>query len=213
MAGTTSASTTTAAARGAARLHWRVVDMVTAAILGVACGLIFVVWNQIGGAGYAAIDALTPGFGGLLAGIWYLGGVIGALVIRKPGAAIFVEVLAAAVSTAFGSQWAISTLYSGIVQGLGVELVVLLFAYRRFSLAVAMLGGIGAGVGAWVFEGFYGATPNFAKGTTYNLIYLGAQVVTGAVLAGLVGWLLVRALAQTGALDRFAAGREVRARV
>ncbi len=212
MAGTTSASTTTAA-RGSARLHWRVVDMVTAAILGVACGLIFVVWNQIGGAGYAAIDALTPGFGGLLAGIWYLGGVIGALVIRKPGAAIFVEVLAAAVSTAFGSQWAISTLYSGIVQGLGVELVVLLFAYRRFSLAVAMLGGIGAGVGAWVFEGFYGATPNFAKGTTYNLIYLGAQVVTGAVLAGLVGWLLVRALAQTGALDRFAAGREVRARV
>lgn len=187
--------------------------MVTAAILGVACGLIFVVWNQIGGAGYAAIDALTPGFGGLLAGIWYLGGVIGALVIRKPGAAIFVEVLAAAVSTAFGSQWAISTLYSGIVQGLGVELVVLLFAYRRFSLAVAMLGGIGAGLGAWVFEGFYGATPNFAKGLTYNLIYLGAQVVTGAVLAGLVGWLLVRALAQTGALDRFAAGREVRARV
>jgi energy-coupling factor transport system substrate-specific component len=29
----------------------------------------------------------------------------------------------------------------------------------------------------------------------------------------MVGWLLVRGLAQTGALDRFAAGREVRARV
>jgi len=195
------------------RLQWRVVDMVTAAILGVACGLIFFVWNQVGGAGYAAIDALTPGFGGLVAGIWYLGGVIGALVIRKPGAAIFVEVLAAVVSMALGSQWGVSTIYSGIVQGLGVELVVLIFAYRRFTLPVAVLGGIGAGLGAWVFEGFYGASPNFAKGLTYNLIYLGSQVITGAVLAGVVGWLLVRGLAQTGALDRFAAGREIRARV
>ncbi len=195
------------------RLSWRVVDLVTAAILGVACGLIFLVWNQVGGAAYAAIDALTPGFGGLVAGIWYLGGVIGALVIRKPGAAVFVEVLAAVVSMALGSQWGISTVYSGLVQGLGVELVVLVVARRRFTLPVAMVAGIGAGLGAWAFEGFYGAAPNFAKGLTYNLIYLGSQVITGAVLAGVVGWLLVRGLAQTGALDRFAAGREIRARV
>jgi energy-coupling factor transport system substrate-specific component len=39
------------------------------------------------------------------------------------------------------------------------------------------------------------------------------MIVTGLVLAGLVGWLLVRGLAQTGALDRFAAGREIRGRV
>jgi energy-coupling factor transport system substrate-specific component len=187
--------------------------MVTAAILGVACGLIFLVWNQVGGAAYSVIDAVTPGVGGLVAGIWYLGAVIGALVIRKPGAAIFVEVLAAVVSMALGSQWGISTVYSGLVQGLGMELVVLAFGYRRFSLPVAMLGGVGSGVAAWVFEGFYGSTPNFAKGLAFNLTYLGCQVVTGVVLAGLVGWLLVRGLAQTGALDRFAAGREVRARV
>ena len=102
-----------------ARLQWRVVDMVTAAILGVACGIIFLVWNQVGGAAYTVVDALTPGVGGLVAGIWYLGGVLGGLVIRKPGAALFVEVLAALISTAFGSQWAISTIYSGIAQGLG----------------------------------------------------------------------------------------------
>ncbi len=196
-----------------ARLSWRVVDMVTAAILGVACGLIFLVWNQIGGAGYSAIDALTPGLGGILAGIWYLGGVLGGLVVRKPGAAIFVEVVAACVSAALGSQWGISTLYSGLVQGLGAEIIFAIFLYKEFSLPVSMLAGVGSGVGAWIFEGFYGASPNFVKGLTYNLIYLGAQVVTGIVLAGLVGWLLVRGLAQTGALDRFAAGREARARV
>lgn len=193
-----------------ARLQWRVVDMVTAAILGVATGIIFLVWNQVGGAAYSLVDAVTPGVGGLVAGIWYLGGVLGGLVIRRPGAAVFVEVLAAVVSMALGSQWGVSTIYSGLAQGLGAELVFLVFAYRRFSLPVAILSGVGAGLGAWVFEGFYG---NFAKGLTYNLVYLGAQVVTGIVLAGLVGWLLVRGLAQTGALDRFAAGREIRGRV
>jgi Predicted membrane protein len=192
------------------RLQWRVVDMVTAAILGVATGIIFLVWNQVGGAAYSVVDALTPGVGGVVAGIWYLGGVLGGLVIRKPGAAIFVEVLAAVVSMALGSQWGVSTIYSGLAQGLGAELIFLVFAYRRFNLPVAILSGVGAGLGAWVFEGFYG---NFAKGLSYNLIYLGAQVVTGIVLAGLVGWLLVRGLAQTGALDRFAAGREIRGRV
>jgi energy-coupling factor transport system substrate-specific component len=195
------------------RLQWRVVDMVTAAILGVACGVIFLVWNQLGGAAYSVIDAATPGFGGLVAGVWLLGGVLGGLVIRKPGAAIFVEVLAAVVSMALGSQWGISTVYSGIVQGLGAELIFLIFSYRKFNLPVAMLAGAGAGVAAWVFEGFFGSSPNFAKTLTFNLIYLSTMIVTGLVLAGLVGWLLVRGLAQTGALDRFAAGREIRGRV
>ena len=195
------------------RLQWRVVDMVTAAILGVACGVIFLVWNQVGGAAYSVIDAATPGFGGMVAGIWLLGGVLGGLVIRKPGAAVFVEVLAAVVSMALGSQWGISTVYSGIVQGLGAELVFLIFGYRKFNLPVAMLAGAGAGVAAWVFEGFFGSSPNFAKTLTFNLIYLSTMIVTGLVLAGLVGWLLVRGLAQTGALDRFAAGREIRGRV
>ena len=35
---------------------WRVVDIVTAAVLGVACGLLFWVWNSIGYAGFKALD-------------------------------------------------------------------------------------------------------------------------------------------------------------
>ena len=40
--------------------------------------------------------------------------------------------------------------------------------------------------------------------TTYTI----SSIVSGAVLAGLVSWLLTRALARTGVLHRFAAGRE-----
>lgn len=185
---------------------WRVIDIVTAAVLGVACGLLFWVWNSVGYAGFKALDTLTPGLGGLVSGIWFTGGVLGGLIIRKPGAAIFVEVIAASVSALIGSQWGIETLYSGLAQGLGAELIFLLFAYRRFDLPVAVLAGVGAGVGAFVLELFTSA--NFAMSLTFNLIYLTCTVISGAVLAGVLSHYLVKALVQTGALDRFGAGRE-----
>ncbi|MDO4687007.1 MAG: ECF transporter S component [Corynebacterium sp.] len=186
--------------------HWRVVDIVIAAVLGVACGLIFWVWNSIGYAWYTAADALTPGFGGVANGVWLLGGVLGGLIIRKPGAAIFVEVVAATVSALIGNQWGIETLYSGIAQGLGAELVFFIFGYRRFGVVVSICAGIGAAVGGWCVELFTSA--NYAKDAMFNVIYLVTFAISGAILAGVLAFVLVRALAATGALDRFAAGRE-----
>jgi energy-coupling factor transport system substrate-specific component len=208
-----SASPSTVRPLTGSRYRWRVVDIVVASVLGVALGLIFWGWNTVGYAWFLAMDGLTPGLGGIAVGIWLLGGVVGGLVIRKPGAALLVEVVAAIVSMLIGNVWGVSTLLSGLVQGLGAELIFLLFLYRRFTLPVAMLAGVGAAVGAWVFELFYGSSPNILKTLEFNLIYLGSLIVSGAVLAGVVGWLLVRALAGTGALSRFAAGREARAEV
>lgn len=214
MSTSASASVTEAATAPATRnLRWRVVDIVVAAVLGVAIGLVFWAWNVVGGAWFGAADALTPGLGGIAVGIWLIGGVIGGLVIRKPGAALVVEVVAAIVSMLIGNVWGISTVLSGLVQGLGAELIFALFLYRRFGVVVAALSGVGAAVAAWVFEMFYGSSPNFLKSFEFNAIYLGALVVSGAVLAGVVGWLLVRSLAATGALSRFAAGRESRREV
>ncbi|WP_047520980.1 ECF transporter S component [Microbacterium sp. ZOR0019] len=188
--------------------RWRVVDIVVAAVLGVAIGLVFWGWNTIGYAWFGAADALTPGLGGIAVGIWLLGGVVGGLVIRKPGAALVVELVAAIVSMLIGNVWGVSTVLSGIVQGLGAEIIFALFFYRRFGIVVAALAGIGAAVAAWVFELFYGSSPNILKSVEFNTIYLVSVVVSGAILAGVVGWLLVRALAVTGALNRFAVGRE-----
>lgn len=192
-------------------LKWRVVDMVTAAVLGVACGIVFVIWNQIGYAAFSALDALTPGVGGLVSGIWFMGGPLGMLIIRKPGAAIFVETVAAIVSMAIGSQWGLETVLSGFIQGLGAELIFALFLYRSFGVLTAALSGAGAGLAAMVLELF--TSGNLAKGFLFNGIYWSCSIISGIVLAGLLSWILTRALAKTGVLDRFASGRELRARI
>lgn len=188
------------------RSSWRVIDIIIASVLGVAVGLIFWAWNSVGYAWWTAMETLTPGLGGLAAGVWLLGGVVGGLVIRKPGAALYVELIAAIVSALLGNQWGIGTIYSGIAQGLGAELIFLAFAYRRFTLPVAVLAGMGAAVGAFVLELFTSA--NLAKSLAFNSIYLTCLLISGAVLAGVLGHWLVRALAGTGALDRFAVGRK-----
>jgi energy-coupling factor transport system substrate-specific component len=190
---------------------WRVVDIVVTSVLGVATGIIFLGWNFVGGAGFDALDKVTPGLGGLAVGIWLIGGVLGGLIIRKPGAALAVELIAASVSAALGSQWGITTLYSGLAQGLGAELIFLVFAYRRWGLVPAALAGAGAAVGEWILELFIPG--NIAKSVAFNVIYLVSMVISGAVLAGGVGWALTKALAASGALSRFAAGREARADV
>lgn len=191
--------------------RWRVVDIVVASVIGVATGLVFLFWNNVGYAWFSAADAVTPGLGGIAVGIWLIGGVLGGLIIRKPGAALYVELLAAIVSALVGNQWGIETIYSGLAQGLGAELVFLAGGYRRFGVVTAMLAGAAAGLAAWTLELFLSG--NLQKSAEFLFLYLGTVVVSGAILAGLLGWIVVRALAATGALNRFAAGRDVTGRV
>ena len=189
-------------------LSWRIIDIVTAAVLGVACGLIFVAWNPVGGAGYEILKAIAPGLNGLATGIWLLGGTLGGYVIRKPGAAFFVELLAATVSMGLGSQWAVETLYSGIAQGLGAEIVFAAFVYRRFNVWVVSAAGAMAFAAEWCLELF--TEGNIEKGVFYNPCYLLFGVLSGIVLAGMLAWAVTSGLAKTGALDRFASGRGAR---
>lgn len=191
--------------RAATRKGWRVVDIVVAAVLGVAIGLIFFGWNSVGGAVFGQLDALTPGLGGLVVGPWLLGGVLGGLIIRKPGAAILVELIAALVSAGLGNQYGWTTVVSGLFQGAGAELIFLALGYKVFKLPVAVLAGAGAAAGAWLNE--FLIFGNRAKSALFNLTYLGCLLVSGAILAGVVGWLLTKALAATGVLSRFAVGR------
>jgi len=201
-------STTGTSARG--RRRWRVVDIVIASVLGVASGLLFLLWNAAYNPLSAPLELALPGLQALLGGGWLFAGVLTGLVVRKPGAALYGELLAAAVSALVGNQWGASTLLSGLVQGLGAEIVFALFLYANWRLYVAVLAGMGAGLALAVNDLiFYYA----GASATFAVIYVIAALVSSAVIAGLLSWLAVRGLARTGALNRFASGRDASARL
>jgi energy-coupling factor transport system substrate-specific component len=191
-------------------MRWRVIDIVTAAVIGVVMGFLFFAWNLIYAPITAPLEAVLPGMQSLLYGVWLIAGVLGALIIRKPGAAIFTEIVAASVSALLGASWGILTLESGLVQGLGAELVFLLLLYRNWNVLTAVLGGAVSGL-AMAINDLIIWYPGAAL--TYVTIYVIAAVISGAIIAGLGAWGLARALARTGALSRFAIGQEVTSRV
>ena len=187
--------------------RWRVVDIVVASVVGVALGVVFFVWGFAYTGLEAPAKALLPGAQSATESVWLVGAVLGGLLIRKPGAAIYVELLAATVEALIGGQWGLLTLLSGLVQGLGAEIVFAILLYRVWRLPVAWLAGAGAGLGLAGFEllAYYpGSSAAFA--TVYTI----SAVVGGALVAGTLSWLAVRALAGTGVLHRFAAGRDTR---
>ena len=191
--------------------RWRVVDIVIASVIGVASGLIFVVWNQAYNPLSGLLTPLLPGLQALLGGGWLFAGVLGGLIIRKPGAALYTELLAAVVSTLVGgTPWGATILVSGLVQGLGAELVFALFFYANYRLYVALLAGAGAGLALAVNDLLLWYPGSAAPFIT---IYTASSIVSGIVVAGLLSWLAMRGLARTGALSRFAAGRSSRPRV
>lgn len=192
------------------RLSWRVVDIVVASAIGVAAGLVFWLWNQFYQPATAPLEAALPGMQALLYGVWLFAGVLGGLIIRKPGAAIYVEIIAATVSALLGAQWAFLTLEAGLVQGLGAELVFLAFRYLNWSWVVALLAGALSGL-AMALNDLVLWYPGAA--TPFVITYSISAIISGALLAGLGSWFLARGLARTGALDRFASGRENAVRV
>lgn len=189
--------------------RWRVVDIIVASVIGVASGVIFWAWG-IAWSPLSGLLAFTPGLEGLLAGGWLFAGVLGGLVIRKPGAALYTEVIAAVVSMLIGTQWGFSTLIWGVVEGLGAEIIFAIFLYTNWRLGVALLAGAGAGAAVGLLDTTF--TSYAALDFGYKAVYFVSAVVSGVVLAGLVSWLAVRGLARTGALTRFASGREAASR-
>lgn len=180
----------------ARKSNWRVVDIVVVSVLGVALGVIFWLWS----AGYGLTSAITvafPPLGGLYGGGWLIAGVLGGLVIRKPGAALYCELIAAMVEGLLGTHFGFTVLLSGLVQGLGAELGFALFRYRKFNLPVALISGALAGLALGINDSI---VYNIEWAMQWKLVYVALAMVSGAVIAGLVSWLAVRGLARTGAL-------------
>ena len=182
--------------------RWRTIDIVIASIVAVAFGVIFWAWNLLWN---GPLGGVTPPARCVIYGMWLVPAVLGALIVRKPGAAFYTLTVASLVSVAIGTSWGWTLVVQGPLEALGAELIFAAFAYKLYNLPVAMLAGATAGVVASVYDAFVWY-PGYSW-ATFRIPYILVTAASSLVIAGLGSVLLVRALAQTGVLDRFPAGR------
>ncbi|WP_067963768.1 ECF transporter S component [Nocardiopsis trehalosi] len=179
--------------------RFRTVDTVVAAVLGVAIGVVFWLWNLV----WSATEPLFvffPPAQAVLYGVWLLPGVLGGLIIRKPGAAVLTSTAAACVSMVLGTQWGVLVVLAGVAQGALPELVFAAGRYRRWGMGWAVLAAAAAGVSPAIWDNvqYYYALP-----LSFQVAYGVIVIASAAVIAGVGGRLLTTALARTGALAPF----------
>lgn len=188
---------------------WELKDLMLMVVLGVVFGFVYWVlvqaWNGLavlmGPAGDLAQHVLLGG--------WLIVAPIVIAVVRRPFAGVVAEVIASVVEVIFlGSPVGPTLMIAAAIQGLGSELPFMVTRYRRFGWTVFALSGLlGAGL---VF--FYSAFRAGWYGQDILLLRLGMQLVSGAVLGGLLAKVVVDGLARTGVVDNFAIGREAAGR-
>ena len=153
-------------------------------MLAVAFGVVFWGFDTFV---YPAVSAATdrlPAAGALTLGVWLVPAVVGGLVVRRPGAALFTELVAANVELFLGNKWGIAVLLSGRAAGAG----------RRAGPAPPgagagsarsppCVGGIVAAVLEVVCYEWWAYTPDYSP--AWKAVYLLCGVLSGAVIAGL----------------------------
>ena len=181
------------------RRTWSVRDIVTASVVAVASGLLFAVWNVANAPILDPLGALIPGLSAVGHGVWLIGGLLTALVVRRPGAALYGELVAATVSAVIGNQWGVITLLYGAVQGIGAELVFALLFYRAWGMIAALAAGAvsGAAMATLDLVLYYAGADSL-----FTWVYAAASIASGAIIAGLGANALANALRRAGVLSR-----------
>jgi energy-coupling factor transport system substrate-specific component len=193
----TGSSFTSGPSAGGASPGWRTRDIVITAIIGVAFGVVMWAWGIF----WSSLPSFWAN--DLLYGPWLVPAVLAPLIVRKPGAALFAELVAAGVSAYLGSAWGFDALVSGLVQGLGAEVVFAATRYRSWSFPTLALAAVLSAAAAWLHDW----TLYYADVAVELQLLRGLLMAVSAVVV--VAWgsvLLVRALGQSGVLDGFPGG-------
>lgn len=191
-------------------LRWKPQDIAVGASLGAACGVIFWGFNFAYAPLSAVMSAILPGLMSFFHALWYFSGMLALLVIRKPGAAVYVNLVGGVVEGLIGSQFSIaSVVIATLLEGLSAEIPFAIGRYRIFNLPMS----IASGFTTALIYGLYLLLFYF-QGVAFlsvrGIVHMIAELVGGVLIGGIMSWYLFVALAKTGVLDRMPSGQALK---
>jgi energy-coupling factor transport system substrate-specific component len=181
---------------------WKLKEIVLMSLFGVVFGIVYLAAIHLGNIWAAVIGPIAYEW---MFGIWFIVSIISMYIIRKPGAALLPETLAAIIEVMLGNAVGPRLILSGVIQGLGAEAAFALSAYKHFNLAILMLAGAGSAVFSFVYgyfvSGYAALDPSFVA------LMFTLRVLSGMIIAGIGGKYLADGLLATGSLRGYAISR------
>ena len=175
------------------KLKYTTRDIVILAVIAAIAG---VVNTGTGNLWYAANSSLGPLGGALLQGAFMWAYILAVWLVRKPGAALIIGIIETVVEILLGNAAGIGTIGWGLAQGIGVEAIMAFGNWKNYSIWVAIAAGMAASQFGTVWTAiFYGWDPAYAKDVW---LAIPVNLVSGAILSGLLGYYLAKAVAKTG---------------
>jgi energy-coupling factor transport system substrate-specific component len=178
---------------------WTLREILIVAVLGAVFGVLYLAWVQIWILAQAVLGPITMD---VVMGFWFIVSIIAAAIIRKPGAALLSELMAAATEILLGSPAGLLLLLAALVQGAGAEAVFAVTRWRNYRLPVLIAAGIGAAIFSFIFTWIRFDYGSLATGLVSAMFLL--RCLSGALLGGLLGHFIVEALYRTGVLSGLA---------
>ncbi|ALN76121.1 MULTISPECIES: ECF transporter S component [Staphylococcus] len=167
----------------------------------VLISVIFAVIYNLWWVAYYTVQPLGLHLDQLMYGMWFAAAVVAYLIIPKMGIALIAEFAAGAGETIIMGRFDIPTIIYALLQGLACEIVFAIFKYQSRAFMVSVLAGMAAAIISFPVDWYYGYLNEVAA---WNLILLIIfRLLSGAVLAGVFPYYLVKALDKTGVTKLF----------
>lgn len=170
----------------------RLSDILVTIIIAIVFGVVYKLWSPV----YYAVKPFGLQLDQLVYGMYFIASTVAYLIVRKPGVALIAEVGAASAEFVTGSEWGLTVLMSGVLQGLFAELVFAAFRYRKFTLGVTCLAAIAASIASFIMDLYFSYIDDLAL---WNLtVLITARTLGSIIIAGGFAYYLVKALELTG---------------
>lgn len=185
--------------------NWKLREVVVLSVFAVVFGIIYLLFLQLGNVLVGMFGLIGYDF---IFGIWFIVSIIASYVIRKPGAALLSETIAAMIEVMLGNAVGPRLILAGIIQGFGAEAVFAAARWKNYSVWVLMAAGMGSSVTSFLWGYFLSGFSALSPGYVTAMFFV--RLTSGALLAGLLGKFISDSLAKTGALNSFPIGKETR---
>ncbi|SDO56516.1 ECF transporter S component [Alkalicoccus daliensis] len=188
--------------------EWKLKEIVLMSILGVVFAFIYLGFFLFGQTlrNFLIPFGLAPFAYEFIFGIWFIVSIIAAYIIRKRGAAFWSELIAGTVQVLVGSPAGPMLIISAAIQGLGAEAVFAATKWKNYTLPVLVAAGMSAAVFSYAWGWFNSGLAALAPGLIIATLLV--RIVSGALLAGVLGKWIGDQLAKTGVLRGYALGKE-----